>query len=227
MIEFKNEAYLNHLYISDVIGDDININSFKEELDNLVEGDLIIHMNSVGGSVFEGWAIANAIREESKKKKRKIKCKIEGICASIATAIAIACDEVEMYKNSLMMIHRASVMCYGNVDDLFKQIEILEKIDNQLAEAYANKSKGKHSKEEFLELMSKESWFNADECLELGLVDAIADEQIQLVACANVKDLHYKDISKLENLIQQVEEKEQQNKIENELKELENWLSDF
>ena len=222
MIEFKNIANQSHLYINDVIGEDIDIISFRNELSYLEEGkDLVIHLNSVGGSVFEGWAIANAIREES--KKRNTICIIESLSASIATAIAIACNEVKMYSNALFMIHRASVMAWGNAEDLQKQIDILLTIDNQLAEAYATKSNGKYDKEYFLSKMSEESWFTCDEAYELGLVDEIIDKQVQMVACSDVNKLHFKDTSKLENLINKVNEEEQTR----ELLSLYKWLDNL
>lgn len=222
MIEFRNMANQNHLYINDVVGEDIDIKSFRDELNKLESNnDLIIHMNSVGGSVFEGWAIANAIREES--KKRNTVCIIEGLSASIATAIAIACNEVHIYSNALMMIHNSSTFVYGSKEDLLKQIEVLSSIDNQLAEAYATKSNSKYDKEHFLSLMKEETWLNADEAIELGLVDSIVDKQVQLVACADVSKLNYKDTSKLNNLINKIK----QDELDKELLALYKWLDNF
>ena len=225
MFKFENVANQSHLYINDVIGEDIDIKSFREELNYLEDGnELIIHVNSVGGSVFEGWAIANAIREES--KKRNTVCIIEGLSASIATAISIACNEVRIYSNALMMIHNASAFVYGSKEDLLKQVEVLSMIDNQLAEAYETKSNGKYNKEHFLDLMRAETWLSSQEAYELGLVDLIADKQVELVACSDISKLKYKDVSKLESLVNELD-KANQEKDTKELLSLYHWLDDF
>ena len=121
------------------------------------------------------------------------------------------------------MIHRASVMAWGNAEDLQKQIDILLTIDNQLAEAYATKSNGKYDKEYFLSKMSEESWFTCDEAYELGLVDEIIDKQVQMVACSDVNKLHFKYTTKLEKLINKVNEEEQTR----ELLSLYKWLDNL
>lgn len=184
MKKFYNFASSNNtaeLYILSTIGtdewyDETSMASFKADLD-LVEGqDLTIHISSGGGSVFEGNGIANLI----KKRKGATKCVISSLCASIATQIALACDEVSMYKNGLFMIHRASCGIYGNSEEIKKQIALLETIDDVLATTYADKTG--MTKEKCLEYMDAETWFTSNECLDLGFIDSIVEDELKLTA---------------------------------------------
>ena len=141
MNKFKivNSTDSADLYIYDAIGDwfdEVSAKQFKAEIDE-IEGKLLnLHISSPGGSVFEGNTIANLI----KSRKGTTVCFIEGLCASIATQIALSCDEVKMYKNSLFMIHRAMCGCVGNAKDFNKQANDLMIIDNVLAQTYVDKT---------------------------------------------------------------------------------------
>ena len=223
MIEFKNMS--NEVYITDIIDEwCFNAQEFKDNL-NSCGDEVTIYINSPGGDVFLGNTMANIIRESNKK----VNCVITGLCASIATQIAIACDNIKMYKNSLFMVHLASCGMYGNKEELLKQVEILDKIDNNLAQAYVDicAKHGKEvSKEDMLNFMSYETWFTADEALNLGLIDEIIDNKVQLTACADIDKLHFKNIDIIKPFIIK-EKKVVEDTTEQEKLELYNWLDNF
>lgn len=222
MINFKNNIGYDEIFILDAIDDyTFNAEEFKNELNNCQGNEIHLLISSPGGSVTLGNTMANMIQDYKKRTGKKVKAVINGLCASIATQIALSADEVVMYKNSLFMIHNASCGVYGSKEDLLKQIEVLDKIDNILASTYADKTG--LSIEECLDLMSKETWLNAEEALQLGFIDSIVDQEIQLVACADVSKLNFKNTSKLENLINKVKEKE----LEKELLAMYRWLDNF
>src|SRR5690606_20738675 len=66
-----------------------------------------VRINSPGGSVFEGIAIANALRAHP----AAVTVQVDSIAASIASVIAMAGDRIEMAPNSMLMIHDASGVC--------------------------------------------------------------------------------------------------------------------
>ena len=222
MIEFKNQIDIDEIYILDAIDDyTFNAEEFKNNLNQCQGNILNIHISSPGGSVFLGNTMANMIQEYKMRTNKKVKCIINGLCASIATQIALVADEVVMYENSLFMIHLASCMIYGNKKEMLEQIEILDKIDNILAKTYSNKTG--LSVEECLDMMEKETWLNAEECLEYGFIDTIINKQLALVACADISKHNFKDTTKLENLINKVNEEEQTR----ELLSLYKWLDNL
>ena len=222
MIEFKNQSNIDEIFILDAIDEyTFNAEEFKNSL-NQCQGDILnIHISSPGGSVFLGNTMANMIQEYKMKSNKKVKCIINGLCASIATQIALVADEIVMYENSLFMIHLASCGMYGNKKEMLEQIQLLDKIDNILAKTYSNRTG--LSVEECLDLMEKETWLNAQECLEYGFIDTIVNQQIQLVAYADISKHNFKDTTKLENLISKIKEEEQTR----ELLDLYKWLDNF
>jgi ATP-dependent Clp endopeptidase proteolytic subunit ClpP len=156
------------IYIySEVGGYDVNAKSFIEELQNHKDKNIDVHINSLGGSVFDGLAIYNALKNHTKK----VTTKVEGIAASIASVIAMAGDTIEMAENSLFMIHNPFAMSGGDANELRKTANILDKIRNEIAGIYASKSN--HDSDHYVNLMDVETWFNSNETLELGLINSI------------------------------------------------------
>ena len=81
-----------------------------------VKGALEVHINSGGGDVFDGIAIGNAIR----KHKGPVTTVVDGIAASIASVIAQAGQDRVMQPGSMMMIHDASTLCWGDAAEMAK-----------------------------------------------------------------------------------------------------------
>lgn len=203
----------------DFWGEGNSFKNFVAEIEGYDDKELVINLDSPGGSCFDGNAIANAI----KKRKKKTTCNIYSLCASIATTIASACDEVNAYANSLYMIHLASAGCWGNKIEMKKTIDLLDKMDNIIAETYASKT-GK-SKDEMLKAMEEETWYNANEAKEMGFIDNILESK-SMVAKANIGIDSFKNYRNTpRELIESIEKsiKEQQKNIaDKKLLEIEN-----
>lgn len=174
------------IYIySEVGGFDVNAKSFINELKAVKDKNIDVHINSLGGSVFDGLAIYNALKTHTKK----VTTKVEGIAASIASVIAMAGDRIEMAENSLFMIHNPFAMSGGDANELRKTADILDKIRNEIAGIYASKSN--HNSQHYIDLMNNETWFNSNETLELGLISGITE---------SLKIENNYDISKFQNI---------------------------
>jgi ATP-dependent Clp protease, protease subunit len=139
-----------------------------------------LRINSPGGSVFAARAIEQALREH----KARIVAHIDGLAASAATFIAMAADEIVMAPGALFMIHKAWTMTYGNADELMTEAALLEKIDGTLADTYAART-GKKA-DEVLDLMAAETWFSAQEAVDAGFADRIADSEPKAKAAWNL-----------------------------------------
>lgn len=136
-----------------------------------LEGDLTVRINSGGGLAFDGIAIYQAL----KRHDGKVTITIDGIAASAASAIAMAGDEIIMPTGSLMMIHNASGITLGTADDHLKTIEVLRKLDGQLASIYAARSGVEL--ETLGDFMRDETWLTGEEAVELGLATQTADDE--------------------------------------------------
>lgn len=167
------------IYMYDaIVGDDLTAEwcggispmMFLRDLASITAPTIHLRINSPGGDVFAARAIEQAIRDSDKT----IICHIDGICASAATFIAIACDEVIMSPGALFMIHNGWTWGCGDRHDFTKTSTLLGKVDSTIALSYATKS-GK-PQDEIALLMDAETWFTAQEAIAFGLVDRIAGE---------------------------------------------------
>lgn len=138
---------------------------FIADLKGVTAKNLRVRVNSPGGSVFEGIAIANALRAHP----ANVTVQVDGIAASIASVIAMAGDRVEMAPNTMMMIHDASGLCMGNASDMEEMAELLDLISDNIADAYAAKAGG--TRDEWRDLMRAETWFLPDDAVKAGLAD--------------------------------------------------------
>lgn len=90
--------------------------------------DIDLYINSPGGDVFAGLNVVNAIQ----KSKVQVTAHVEVMAASIAGVIALACDKVEIDKNSLVMLHNCWTVSSGNKKALEQDIKAMEAVDNIL-----------------------------------------------------------------------------------------------
>ena len=149
----------------------IQADAFIKDL-NAVDAKIInLRINSPGGSVFDGTAIYNAL----KRHKAKIITHVDGLAASMASIIALAGSEVHMADNAFIMIHDPWSIAIGDAAVMRKEAEVLDKISDVMAKTYADKT-GK-SMEEIKQIMADETWFNATEAKEIGLVDSLDEKQ--------------------------------------------------
>ena len=155
---------------------DDSYTSAKDILDTLKDSkdkDVIIHVNSEGGSVFDAFAIYTQLRQHN----GKVTAYVDGLAASAASYLIAAADEVVMSDVAWLMIHNASTLISGNKEDIRKEANLLENIDNTIASIYATRS-GHYSIDHFLELMKDETWLSAADAATLGLIDTISQEQL-------------------------------------------------
>lgn len=159
----------NTISISGSVGDYegmISASDFAEALAG-VSGDVTVEINSPGGVVTEGLAIYNMLCDHDGETT----VVVNGLCASIATVIACAADKVVMYDKSKFMIHRAWTVAMGNCKDFRSMAEIMEMMDEEIADVYQEKTS--QSRDTIMIKMDKETWMSAKQAKEFGFVDEI------------------------------------------------------
>lgn len=148
---------------------------FIREL-NDVEADTIhVRVNSPGGDVMSAFAIFSQLKACGKH----IVAHIDGMCASAATIVIMAADEIIASCNAMVLIHDPLVglVGYYNETDLKKIIEDMSAVKESIIASYRSRISD-ISEEEFSTLMSEEKWLTAQEAVDLGLVDEIAYSNI-------------------------------------------------
>ena len=175
---FKNEADAVNIQIYDEIssddfwGDVVTAKAINDEIEKANGKPLEIHINSYGGEVFEGFAIYNNLKRYTGKKT----VVVDGIAASIASVIALAGDEIYMNKASMLMIHNASGVAYGNAEEMKKVVSALEQINEVIRDVYKNRSN--LDDEQLKEFMDNETYFTPQEAVQYGFADGIVEEDV-------------------------------------------------
>lgn len=131
--------------------------------------EIVVRINSIGGDVFDGIAILNALRGHD----AKITIIVDGLAASIASVIAMAGDRIIMNRNSEMMLHNASALCVGDAADMQKTADMLAMQNDNIASIYAGRAGG--TVEEWRAVMDEETWLTAEEAVEAGLADQVGE----------------------------------------------------
>ena len=133
-------------------------------------GQINVHINSPGGSVFAGQAIHNMLKQHP----ANVTVYIDGLAASIASIIAMAGNKIIMPPGSMMMIHNPLVGMYGSymASEMRETADFLDKIKESLVATYTSRQT-KKTKDEIVALMDATSWFTAQDALDAGFADEV------------------------------------------------------
>ena len=154
---------------------------------NKQDGDIEININSNGGDVAGGLAIANAIKAYTKGKKT---CNVLGVAASMASVIACAGDELKMGQGAFLMVHNPWTVTQGNAEDLRKDADTLDKMRDSILSFYQSKStKGA---DELKELMDAETWISREMANDFGF--DVYDYEGELKAAASLSRILEKSL---------------------------------
>ncbi len=183
---------------------DVSASGFKEDLEALGDiSELDVHINSYGGSTFEGLAIYNLLKQH----KAKINVYIDGIAASAASIIAMAGDKIYVPSTALIMIHNCWTYTGGNAKELRKTADDMDKIAEAYKAAYL--SKINITEEKLEELLEAETYLTSKECVEMGF----ADEIIEVEENESVNQHANRFIMNLVNKIKQQEAEKNNTKV--------------
>lgn len=166
----------------------IDIRNILSELDTR---DVNVYINSDGGFVTAGIAIANMIA----RHKGKTTCYIDGWAASIASVIALSCDRVVMPKNTYLMIHKPSCDAQGNADDFERIMEYLNTVQTGIETTYQAKAREGITQEVITQYVNDETWFTADEAAKVFDIEVI-EPQMQAAACAGTISEAFRKVPK-------------------------------
>ncbi|EBX7000424.1 Clp protease ClpP [Salmonella enterica subsp. enterica serovar Brunei] len=94
----------------------------------------------------------------------------------------MAGDKIIIPANAMMMIHNPWTFAAGDSEELRSIAEMMDKVRNSILAAYREKTG--LSDEKLIELMDAETWFSADEAVELGFADEV-EQPMRLAASLN------------------------------------------
>lgn len=180
-IEAKADTNPTLWLYDEVGGYGVSAHDFISDLAAIEADTIDVHINSVGGEVFQGFAIYQALKEHP----ATINVTVDALAASIASVIAMAGDHVTMARNGQFMIHDGHVSMQGNAAELTRMVDQLNRASDNIASVYAERAGGDVA--EWRNAMKEETWYNADEAVAAGLADDVAKSSRR--AARNVADL--------------------------------------
>ena len=177
------ESTGNHVYFYSDINSDRCLALMKEirAIDNMlrverasrnipVENHMVpiwLHVNSYGGSLFDGFGIADQLATI----KSPIYSIIEGCCASAGTLLSMSCTRRYIMPSAFVLIHQLSSLCWGTYEQFTDEMHVLDMAMKTITNFYH-----KHSnldKKTIRAILKRDSWFDAKECVKNGFVDEI------------------------------------------------------
>lgn len=141
------------------------------------EKELIVNINSPGGSVYA----ASEIYSHIKKFPGDSVAEITGVCASAASVIATATKRTVIAPVGAIMIHNASVVAQGDYREMEAMKQLLIQTNEAIMQTYITRTR--KTEAELKQMMDAETWMNAKMALEHGFVDEIMfAEEIPITA---------------------------------------------
>lgn len=139
---------------------------FRDSLKELGDVKSInLSINSPGGSVFDGIAIYNML----KNHPADVNVTVQGLAGSIASVIAMSGNTLTMNTGAMLMIHNPFTGVVGNATQLREMADTLDQIAESSVDIYNEKTG--IDKDAIREVMANETWLTADEAVELGWAD--------------------------------------------------------
>ena len=137
--------------------------------------ELKVIINSPGGDVQAGQEIYSILKDI----KNPVTINVQSMAASAASMIAMAGDTVKMSPVALLMIHNASTCTSGDYRDMQHTADVLQTVNTAIMQAYIAKT-GK-TEDELRDMMDRETWLTANQCLENGFADEIIKDEKQSI----------------------------------------------
>lgn len=162
--------------------------TLKDALNAIDTPNLVVRINSYGGSVSEGLAIYSLLSEF----KGNLTTIVDGFACSAASVIFMAGKNRIVPENGLLMIHNAWSSASGDSNVMKKAAEDLEKITQPSINIYVSKTN--LSEDEIKEKMDRETWITSKEAFEWGFATSIErNEARQSLECNFVHNLVMKN----------------------------------
>jgi len=164
--EITNESVLD---LNKVLVDlDLKMQNTKNILGDCFDPIIHLHMKTDGGDIYSAISTLDLIPN----LKCKVYTYIDGCVASAGTLISIVGHTRFMGKHANLLIHQLSGDMYGKFSEMEDQIENSTNLMKFIKGMYKQYTKIPMKKLD--ELLKRDLWLSAEECLEYGIIDKIS-----------------------------------------------------
>lgn len=157
----------------------VTANQFVQDLRAMDDGvsPVIVAFNSIGGDLFDGLAIHNALSRLGERCTGRI----DALAASAASVAVCGAHRVVIAANAMLMIHNPWTYAAGDAEDLRKVADALDQTLEAIIAAYKSKAPD-IDEAELRRMVDAETWLTANEAVALGLADEVGDG-LKVKAC--------------------------------------------
>lgn len=120
---------------------------------------LDIYFNCGGGDAFAGIAIHNILKRHAGAKRGIV----DGLAASSASVILMACDEIIVNTGGQVMVHKPWSWTAGNARDMREAADMLDGIEGSMIDVYMTKALNGVARETVAALVDAETWMDGEE----------------------------------------------------------------
>lgn len=126
-----------------------------------------LHIMSDGGDTFAALAVVDQIGQIG----WSIHAIAEGLCASAATLIALACERCAMQRNAFLLLHSGDAGFQGTYHQFQDYAGVLDIMNEQIVDFYVTHTTAERGR--IVEMMKRDTWLNADMALGAGIVNEV------------------------------------------------------
>lgn len=161
----------------------VTASQFVKDLRAIKASTIELRVNSPGGSIVDGLAIYNALRDHP----ARVDTVVDGIAASAASWVMLAGDSVTMNRHSQVMIHDGMGLTLGSASDHREAADLLDRLSDNIAAIYASRAGGTAA--QWRAAMTAETWYSAAEAVAAGLAtQMVSDPTPTNVRIANTRN---------------------------------------
>ena len=160
-------------------GPEITAQEMVEQLSAVTTPEIVVHINSGGGDITEAVAIAQALRD-ARNRGREISCQIDGLCASAAVTVALACHPVRILENAYMMIHDPANILVGlfTAQEMRKKADALDTVKRGIVSGFVQRTG--LADREIIRMMAAETWMTGEEAVAAHFADELMEEPVTI-----------------------------------------------
>jgi len=157
----------------------VTANQFVQDLRAMDDGasPVIVAFNSIGGDLFDGLAIHNALSRLGERCTGRI----DALAASAASVAVCGAYRVVIAANAILMIHNPYTFTGGDAEDFRRVADVLDQTLEAIIAAYKAKAPD-IDESELRRMVNAETWLTANEAVALGLADEVGDG-LKVSAC--------------------------------------------
>ena len=157
----------------------VTANQFVLDLQAMDDGvsPVIVAFNSIGGDLFDGLAIHNALSRLGERCTGRV----DALAASAASVAVCGAHRVVIAANAMLMIHNPWTYASGDAEDFRKVAQVLDQTMEAIIAAYKSKAPD-IDEAELRRMVDAETWLTANEAVALGLADEVG-EGVKVKAC--------------------------------------------